>query len=877
MSAIKQRVFKKVLSNGLTVLVCPTHHIPKVSINLWYGVGSKHEKSYQKGLAHLIEHMIFKGTKEKFSESDIDAVTTKLSGYTNAFTSYDYTCYLFDFPSHSWQEGLVLLADTMRNCRFDPEMINSELSAVIQELKMYKDDYFDTLLNALSAAVFTDHPYHYPIIGFKQDLWNFKREALVDFYREHYIPNNAVLVVAGDVRLETVFDEAEKMFGGIAPDYSYKKQEFYCSKDLVSQSVTLYRDVNQPQVILSYMLPGAREKQRYLYELVACVLGKGKSSRLYTKIVDELELAFELHASVDQREDASSLSITFQPNSSKDIEFINQLIQDEIQKIIDEGITEKENRRIQKQVKTSLYSVLESPHEQAQMIGESYLLTGDEELIFKELEREFFDANSAIQTILKKYCHAAVRHEGKILPLLEGIEERLEEIQLRSDQEDHRILQNRLRVTEVEKPRYADQVAVPDSRPTVFPKPVKYLCKNGLLVMSFSRPLVPLIEIVLSLPAKEYTDPEDKQGLYRFVCDVLFEGTQKYPGTLLAEEIEGYGMTLAIEPGIITMTVLQEDLHQGLEFLKEIVMHASFDTKAVERVRGQIISDLLVYWDDPQEFSNYLIRKELYKGHPHSKDPHGTIESIKKITQADCLSWYKKAFVPQGAHLALVGDLTGYNILEMVEKTLGDWQGAWVRDSVVSTLPSVVKKTVSHKINRDQVVLMFGGHSIDRFDKDYEKLLLFDEIFSGGSSGSASSRLFKIREQTGLFYDVSGSLLVGCSDQPGLVLVKTIVSVDRLDEAKSVLEYTMKTIIDSLTEEELAQAKRTIIDGLVDNVSSNKKIAGAFLGVERFNFSGDYFDKLAARISIISLEEVKEAARKRLDLEKMIIMEIGRV
>ena len=86
--------------------------------------------------------MIFKGTKEKFSESDIDAVTTKLSGYTNAFTSYDYTCYLFDFPSHSWQEGLVLLADTMRNCRFDPEMINSELSAVIQELKMYKDDYF---------------------------------------------------------------------------------------------------------------------------------------------------------------------------------------------------------------------------------------------------------------------------------------------------------------------------------------------------------------------------------------------------------------------------------------------------------------------------------------------------------------------------------------------------------------------------------------------------------------------------------------------------------------------------------------------------------------------------------------------------------------
>ncbi len=177
----QNRVLKKILPNGLVVLVHPLRHIPKVSINLWYGVGSKYEKSDERGLAHLIEHMIFKGTHEKLSESDIDATTTKLSGYTNAFTSHDYTCYVFDFPSSSWKEALPLLSDCMRNCRFDSEMLNSELSAVIQELKMYRDDYFDTLLNSIAASIFYDHPYHYPVIGFKQDLWNLKRDSLVAF------------------------------------------------------------------------------------------------------------------------------------------------------------------------------------------------------------------------------------------------------------------------------------------------------------------------------------------------------------------------------------------------------------------------------------------------------------------------------------------------------------------------------------------------------------------------------------------------------------------------------------------------------------------------------------------------------------------------
>ena len=133
------KVRKKILKNGLTVLVLPSSNIPKVSVQLWYNVGSKDEQSGQKGIAHLIEHMIFKGTK-KLSESDINLIVNKLSGYCNAFTSYDYTGYLFDFPSEHWHESLPMLADCMKNCTMKEDFLNSELKAVIQELKMYKDN-----------------------------------------------------------------------------------------------------------------------------------------------------------------------------------------------------------------------------------------------------------------------------------------------------------------------------------------------------------------------------------------------------------------------------------------------------------------------------------------------------------------------------------------------------------------------------------------------------------------------------------------------------------------------------------------------------------------------------------------------------------------
>jgi len=412
----KAIVQKKVLKNGMTILVRPMHNVPKVSLQLWYSVGSKDEKTGEKGIAHLIEHMIFKGTK-KLTESDINIVSHMLSGGINAFTSYDYTGYLFNFPTHHWQEALPILADCMVNCSFKDDHLNSEMKAVIQELKMYRDDYQMSMAEELISSIFSDHPYHYPIIGFKQDLWSVHGPDLMKFYKKHYGPNNATLVVVGDVEADNVFEAAELFFGAIPAIENYKKETFFFGEDIVSKSVTLYRDVQQPIIANVFVAPGISNRKEHVLEVASWILGAGKSSRLYKKIVDELKLATSLSTSYWDLFDHSLFFILFEPNKIEDAQKIQELIQQEIDDIIKNGVNAQEVERALKKAQMKLYSVLENSERQAYDIGKYYLSTGDENYIYNYLDVDPIQLGKEVQQLFATYFRSALMHKGLVLPL----------------------------------------------------------------------------------------------------------------------------------------------------------------------------------------------------------------------------------------------------------------------------------------------------------------------------------------------------------------------------------------------------------------------------------------------------------------------------
>lgn len=870
-------IFNYKLSNGLKILAVRRHNIPKVSVQLWYDVGSKDESSSEKGIAHLIEHMIFKGTST-LSECDINLITSKLSGYSNAFTSYDYTGYLFNFPSQHWYEALPIMADCMQNATFKEDFLNSELKAVIQELKMYKDDYVSSLLESLMAVIFNGNPYQHPIIGYKQDLWNLYRKDLVKFYQKYYIPNNANLIVVGDIEPENVYNLAEKYFGNIKPNWDFKKKEFYHSPDIVSKSVTLYRDIQQPIVVLTWIIPGLKSRKDYAFDILAEVLTGGRSSRLYNILINELNLTSEVESFIYDLFDYGMFVIYFRPLEFNNISTIIEIIKKEINSIIEKSIKDSELERVRKKVELDYLRTFESNQQFAYTLGKYYLATDQKNYIYDYFNSfEKSNLKEEIQDLTKQYIKPYIVNIGKVLPLEQDQKNYWLKIQEISDKEDVKILNGRERKLELETGKCVFDIEAKPPKPFNYPKSKDFKLNNGLKVLYYNNSKLPKINIILDFKAKHYYDPDNLEGLCSFTYKMLLEGTKNYTAQELANAFETYGININITSGRIFLSLLSKDLPKALELLQEILVNATFDQESIEKVRQNIFAKINDFWDTPTKFVTQLAKETIYKNHPYSKNVLGNQESISSINQRNLIDFYNKYLSPQGARFSIVGDLENYDLEDTLNQALRKWQGQEISDLTYPKLLPVNSKDINYPINRDQIVLCYAGLSIGRDNPDFDSLLIFDYILTGGSLGSMSSKLFDLRERTGLFYTIGGSLLYNSTLQPGLIIIKTIVSTDKLAQAEDMIESTLSKSPYNITDIELDEAKRSIANSLVDNFESNAKIANTILFLDIYNLPKDYFDTRAQKLSSITKDQIEKSVTKYLNTDKLIKIKAGRL
>lgn len=910
---IDARVQKAVLDNGLTILTHTVESIPNVSCQIWYNVGSKHEQTGQKGIAHLLEHMIFKGTK-KLSESDINVITTKLSGTCNAFTSYDYTGYLFDFPLQHWHHALELFADCMYNCAFKQEHFNSELGAVLQELKMYRDNYDSNSVEELLKTIFVGHPYESPIIGNKRDLNAITPDTLREFYRTHYTPNNATLVVVGPVSHETVLKQAEKYFtvpltgaprytgprcgpalpavaltsygghGGVNGSTSESKTENTLTKtnipiprEFCSKNVTLVRDIQQPILTCAFTCAPGAQKEDYALEIITWLMGSGKTSRLYQDLVVKHRIATDVDMAVDDLFEQSILMINIQPKNTHVIPEIIARTKACFELAIKKGFSTPEFERARAKVKTDFVSLFEYNQKVAYAIGKTYLATGDENYLNTYLDQTTKETAREVQKLFEQYLQPEFMHTSAVLPIQDEVKKLWLTQQEQEDKKDQLLQEQKKRVAPVEQAVFADKISVKEPTPFIAPQAREFTLSNGLEILAHSDPKTPKVEILLEFKADNLYEPTKQAGIAHLTSQAITHGTKKLGATAFNDYLESRGMKLASWPGFVSLSMLSEHVQDGLTILADMLMNAALASKEIELVRAQVFADIAQYWDEPYQFCSAIVRKEIYGTHPYGKQELGTKASVQKITTEQIRSYFKEYFSPQGARLAIAGDLSKVNIEKVLEKTLGKWGGPLVEDLDFPTIKPVKAHTIDERFNRDQVVLAYAGLSIPRIHPDYDKLLLFDQIFGGGVLGAMSSYLFAIREQTGLFYTIRGSVLAHASKQPGLSLVKTIVSLDRLSQAERAIQECIKTAPERITEEELIQAKNAITNAMPNNFQTYRQMASTFLYLKRFGLPANYFDDRAAQLQKVKRKDVQEAAAKVLERDKMVCVRIGRV
>ncbi|HEX8948494.1 MAG TPA: pitrilysin family protein [Dissulfurispiraceae bacterium] len=415
-SAIKEYTLK----NGLKVLVIEDHKAPLATFQIWYRVGSVNEPAGKTGMSHLLEHMMFKGT-HKYGSKQFSNIIQRNGGTDNAFTTKEYTMYFQTLSADRINLSIEMEADRMANLLLDPKELESEKNVVMEERRMrYEDDPQNALYEDVVAAAFKEHPYHWPVIGWMSDIASIGRNTLYQYYRSYYSPDNAFIVISGDVDPEAVIAKVKEEFGSIAPvsNRTAIKPDEPVQKG--ERRVSLKKEAELPYLIVSYHTPSFPHEDNYALDVLSTILSDGRSSRLYRSIVYGKRLA--LNAAADysgfyRTPFLFSFSATAAPG--KHIEDVEKAIYDEIDGIKKDPPSEKEVQRAKNQIESAFVFAQDSNYSKALYAG-MFEIMGGWRLMDTYLEGIRKVTPADVQAVAKKYLKEENKTVGILIPQRPG-------------------------------------------------------------------------------------------------------------------------------------------------------------------------------------------------------------------------------------------------------------------------------------------------------------------------------------------------------------------------------------------------------------------------------------------------------------------------
>jgi zinc protease len=416
-AGLREQVFETVLPNGLKVILLENHKAPLVTFQVWYRVGSRNEAWGKTGLSHMLEHMMFKGT-EKIGPEEFSRVIQENGGNDNAFTSYDYTAYFENLSADRVKVAIDLEADRMQNLMLREEDFRTERMVVMEERRLRTEDNPQSvLIEQVMSTAFQTQPYHWPIIGWMEDIARFTLEDLKAYYKTYYNPINAFLVVVGDFKKEELLPKIAEAFGsqakGVAPNQEKDKDP----PQIGERRIFVKKEAQLPFLLMGYHTPNLREHDSYVLEVIATILSGGKSSRLYQSLVREKRLV--LSADADQplvSRDPSLFTLSAELLPGKEVAEVEKAFDQEIERLQRELVGEKELEKVKNQLEASFIFGQDSIFNQAMLLARHEIA-----LSWKAIDDYLPPIRKVtpedIQRVAKKYLIPDNRTVGILIPL----------------------------------------------------------------------------------------------------------------------------------------------------------------------------------------------------------------------------------------------------------------------------------------------------------------------------------------------------------------------------------------------------------------------------------------------------------------------------
>lgn len=826
--AQQSRTKQQTLDNGMTVLVTPMPQSPTVSIYALVKTGSSTEGPYLgMGISHFVEHMLFKGTKNR-AVGVIPNEVKAIGGTINASTSYDYTIYTLDVPWASFTQGLDIIADMVSASVFDPAEVEKEREVIFSEMRMINDRPDRKLGDLVARSVYLQHPYRHPIIGYVPLFAQITREQLVDYYQRHYIPNNMVLAVAGNVKESEVFPQVSERF----KDF---KQGPYQDRNLPQEppQISARRFEQQypsavTRLAMAYQGVNLLHPDLYALDVLAMVLGQGESSRLYQDVLKKRNLVNSIAASNYTPMDQGIFEVVAEFEQGN-VDVIAAVIRKNIEEIKKSGVKPVELEKARRQVLSSLIFGRQVSPSVAYNTAVNQAMAGDHDFDSKYLEGVRKVSVDDIRRVAQKYL----------------VDDRLSLVVLKPVD------------NEVDGPDAERAVEKADIYQEKF--------ANGLTVLLKEDKTLPITTIYMAVRAGSREEPLGKSGLNQLTADLWSQAGGPWDSKELAEMVEARGASLYSSGGFNTMSLninfLSEDLPFALDVIDRLVKDPKFTPEDLENQKKLNIATIRKQDDSLIQTGLIQLRKMLFLNHPMGTDISGTIEGVNNVKRQDVIDHYRKFLTPEHMVVGVYGDIKKESVLAELKKRFGKLSRRSPALSEFQEVQLDQPQEESLAMDKEQAAVIVGFHAPDIFDAERYGM----EVISSILGSSLSGRLFtKIREELGSAYTLGASYLP--SLDTGMVIFYVLTKKEQAQRVKIILENELQELTKvPVSTEELSSTQLKLKSEFAEDTQTIKGLVSITALDELYGLGYANYRDYGAKIDAVTAGDIRRIAGKYLD------------
>lgn len=881
--------YKKVtLENGLEVILHEDHSDPIAAVGILFNVGSNREKPGRTGFAHFFEHMLFQAS-ENVGKGEFFKAIEDLGGDFNGGTWTDGTVYYEVVPKDALERILWMEADRMGY------MINTVTTPVLEnEKQVVKNEKRQRVDNApyghesyvIDKAMYPEgHPYNWQVIGSLEDLQAATVEDVNEFYNMWYGPNNATMVIAGDINPDEVLKQVKYYFDEIPA--RPEVEAFKPMPGKVDKTISLYHEDNfaeLPQLKMVWPVVESGHKDEFALDYLAELLTDGKRAPIYNVLVEEQKLAAEPYAYNSSSNLAGQFVISARANDKVDLDAVKAGIEEAMMRFEKNGIDPRDMERIRNSLETQFYGQLNSVLSKSFALAEANEFKGDPDYLKKEakglLSVTAADVMRVYNTYIKgkPYVMTSFVPKGQLDLIVEGatkaevVEETVTEGAEPEPMDESATDYPRTpsKIDRSVKPALEGEVVA--KTPTIYTEKLS----NGAEIMGIESDELPLVSYSIRFDGGSLMEPVGKEGLLGILTDLLLEGTKNKTPEKFADEVGQLGARFRFvasrENSTLYVDALARNFKPSVNLIMEALTEPRFDEAEFERLKAGALASIQSQIAQPGFAARQSFQKVIYGADSKMARPtSGTLKSVEGLTLADLKAYYDTYLSPKIATIHVVGAVDADEVKKAFAEYDKSWSGPVVEVAKVEELPIRDERVFFVDVpDSKQSVIYVGQPAPGMNDPDYYKLTVVNERL-GGSGGA---RLFQqLREEKGYTYGAYSAL--PATKQDGYFVAYSNVRANVTKESAQLFKEILDGYADDYTAEDLEKTRTSLTrKEALANESMRDKL-GLLQEISTYNLPADFKAKRQAELDGLTLEEAKALIEKYIKPDNMRFIVVG--